>query len=214
MGYVTRLSAGVRLGSLGASYGLLSIASLTLTRFDGGAAFIWLASAPLLVTLLSCPIRKWHRPLLCCAVASCLVTSLFGIGPWAAIPMATLLMAEAAIAAALLRLVGADRMPLDTVSGFSRFATVAGLVVPGLSALPAAAIICAENGQPLVTAAVPWFSAHALGFLTFTPLLLLVRQPAIVSEFRTLVIRDLPRAIALLAFLIVVCVGTFLPHGS
>ncbi|WP_242098679.1 sensor domain-containing diguanylate cyclase [Sphingomonas sp. CROZ-RG-20F-R02-07] len=212
MPHLPRWSVPVHLSLLSVSYALLSIASLTLTRFDGGAAFIWLASTPLLVSLLSRPVRQWKAPLLCCAAGSCFATSLFGIGPWAAVPMAAALMTEAELAATLLRLTGAERAPLDTVKGFSRFAVVVGIIVPGLCALPTAMIICTDNGQPLATAAVPWFAAHSLGFLTFAPLLLLVRQPASLSEFRTLVVRNVPRAVGLLACVVAVCVGTFWQH--
>lgn len=204
------ISSGVvRPGLLGASYALLSIASVSLTRFDGGAAFIWLASAPLLVALLSRPARDWPGPLFCCAVGSCVSTTFFGIGAWAALPLAAVLVAGAALAAALLRLFKAERAPLDTVAAFARFVAVVAIIVPGLSAWPAAMLICAANGQPLASAAVPWFAAHALGFLTFSPLLLLIRQRAALAEFRVQVGRAPCQVIAVGLALVAVCIASF-----
>jgi len=44
---------------VGSLYFISAAASLLLTRFDGGIAFLWIASAMLLAHLLRSPARTW-----------------------------------------------------------------------------------------------------------------------------------------------------------
>lgn len=146
-----------------------SIAVLT-TRFDGGVAFIWVASAILLAELMVIPYRRWPITIACCAVASTGATGLFGLGPAAAIPLTVANLAEAGICAIVLRrtLARGSAEPLPQVAAF---ALVAGLIVPAFSGLLAAAATSWTSDTDFWLNWFHWYAGHALGLLIFTPIL-------------------------------------------
>jgi integral membrane sensor domain MASE1 len=87
---------------LGSGYFILSAATIWLTRFDGGVAFLWIATALLTARLTTLPVRRWPTPITVCLVASVLATSIWGFGPSLAGPLAVINVLEAAIGALLL----------------------------------------------------------------------------------------------------------------
>lgn len=121
---------------------------VSMTRFDGGVAFLWAASAILIAALLRTPTRYWREQLWVCAVCSALVTGLLGLGSAAAIPFAVVNMAEAALAAFLFRRVADGRQPLQSLGWIVRFVLVLGIIAPFAAAVLATVAMLALAELP------------------------------------------------------------------
>jgi diguanylate cyclase (GGDEF)-like protein/PAS domain S-box-containing protein len=152
----------------------IASASIALTRFDRGAAFIWPATAPLLAFLVVRPRRAWLAPLFAAGVAFWLASTTFGLGPVTGIPLTIALLGEALIAAMILRVAGSDFTSLDSMQALGLFTIATGIIAPALSGVPAALAIAAKTGQTFWPNWCAWFAAHSLGTTSFAPLLLLL----------------------------------------
>ena len=100
--------------ALGLAYFIACAGTLRLTRFDGGVAFLWIATALLTARLTTLPVRRWAGPLAVCSLASITATSLWGFGPAMAVPLAVVNMLEAVIGATLLHRLAPRRSVLDS----------------------------------------------------------------------------------------------------
>ena len=149
--------------------------ALTLTRFDGGVAFLWGASAVLLADLLREPRVRWIYSVVPCMIGSAVATSLFGLG-WQVAPHFVLVNgAEALVAAWLLRRSGPTAGILGSLSSLARFAIAAGVVAPLVAATLAGVTLWGMD-RSFGAAFVDVATGHALGNITFTPLAILVAR--------------------------------------
>ena len=155
---------------------LLASASITLTRFEGGAAFLWPATAPLFAFLAVRHPRDWLYPIVATWAASMAASSLFGLGPVVGFPLAFAIVAEAALPALLLRSIGEDLSAFDSIPSLVKLILVAGIVGPAASGLVGAATIAAHVGHGFWPNWRAWFAAHSLGTISIAPLLLLFMQ--------------------------------------
>ena len=87
---------------LAAAYFAAASLMLSLTRFDGGVAFLWLAGALLIPVLAGRPRREWGTPMALCGAASAIATGLVGLGWALALPLAMINLVEAYVGASLL----------------------------------------------------------------------------------------------------------------
>ena len=165
--------------------GYFAIAAVTIswTRFDGGVALVWLASALLIADLARRPTRAWPLPLAACALASVLATSLFGVGPAAAPGLALVNLAEAALVVALLRRFGLRSGYFDSLTNVLLFAGVAAAAAV-LTALPGAGLVSWATGTPFINNAGNWVSGHLLGTFVLSPLATLLYTGEIRSWVR------------------------------
>ena len=161
---------------LGIGYFVVSAATMRLTRFDGGVAFLWIATAILTARLTTVPMRQWAAPLAICSVASILATSLWGFGPSLALPFAVINMLEAALGAAILHRFAPWRPVLASHRWLVTFALATGVIAPAASAGLAATILAIAAEQPFLKSALNWYNGHALGTLTFMPIFMLVMR--------------------------------------
>lgn len=172
----TRSHPYLRATAIGAVYGIAAAATVFLTRFEGGVAHLWIATALLLAELTIIPRRNWWPTLLACGVASFGATALFGIGLAGALPMALVNLSEAAIGAWLIgRLVG-DEGYLESVGNVALFAIAAGAAGPAISGLAGAAVVSAVTRIPFSQNWFAWMMGHGLGTLTFAPVAALFLQ--------------------------------------
>lgn len=193
----------------GCVYFAAASTALLTSRFEGGLAFIWGANAFLMAELLTARAAYWPRAILACVVASALATALFGMGTFAALPMAIINVGEALIVAAICRHFLSDRAVTGSVRPLVVFIiALCGVadVVTGVAAASVAALL-----SPVSFAAswLQWYTGHALGGLTCTPILLMLLQ----GEFGRWM-RETPRsmkieALALLALFTLVTVHIF-----
>ncbi|MDB5700884.1 MAG: hypothetical protein JWL66_1083 [Sphingomonadales bacterium] len=159
--------------ALGVIVFLIASSSIALTRFEGGAAFIWPATAPLLAVIAIRSPRDWLLPVCAAGFAFWLASTVFGLGPVTAIPLTLASVGEALVAATILRTARKGFAPFDTLPSFGLFALATGIVAPALSALIAGLTIAMHTHQAFWPNWWAWFAAHGLGTMTFAPLILL-----------------------------------------
>jgi diguanylate cyclase (GGDEF)-like protein/PAS domain S-box-containing protein len=160
---------------VGLGYFLAAGFTIAFTRYEGGFATLWFATAYLTSILAVAPRRHW--PLVCanCAIASAFATGLLGLGWTAAVPVSLINMIEAALAALLIRRRVANTT-LDSLNWFGSFVLKVGIIAPATGATLGSLVSYRLIGDDFGTAWLTWFSGHALGGLTFTPLAMLVAR--------------------------------------
>ncbi len=156
---------------VGLLYAVLSAGTIRLTGDGQGLAAVWPANAVLLAALLDRRPDGWGR-LLAVGYLANVATGLAmrGVGP-APFLDGLCHVAEAWIAARLLRPVlnGEDVLVAPSVVG--RFILVCGLVAPALSGLGGAAVASLVSGRDPRVAFGSWVTGNGLGLLVFTPFL-------------------------------------------
>lgn len=158
---------------LGGLFFVLAAASITLTRFEGGAAFLWPATAPLLAFLASRSPREWLYPIMATLAASWLASTLFGVGALTGLPLAFAIVGEALLSAIVLQFAGEKLSQFDSVASLVIFILVAGVAAPMASGFIGAWAISNHAGQPFWPNWRAWYAAHSLGTISLAPLLLL-----------------------------------------
>ncbi|UUR09245.1 sensor domain-containing diguanylate cyclase [Sphingomonas glaciei] len=181
---------------LALGYALLAALAVTLTRFDGGVAFLWGASALLIAALVRTSMRNWWAPLVTCSVVGFLVTGFLGLG-WAVAPFLLIAnMGEAVIAGYLLKRDRSSGELMASLSWFGRF-VIAMLVGPVLMAPVAGAVLWAFDGSFVAT--MKHFAiGHALGNLALTPIAYMMTGRAARKETRRIFKRHKKAALTLL----------------
>ena len=195
--------------AIGAVYFVAASLALMVSRFEGGLAFIWGANAFLMATLLTRRTQDWPGVIAASAIASVVATSLFGMGPVAAVPMAAINVAESYIVALICRHVSADRAVLASIRPLLVFIlALCGVadVVTGFAAATVASLLTlvgfwASWGQ--------WYTGHVLGGLTCTPVLVLMMQGELGRWLRSTPRAGKIEAVALLALFALITVHVF-----
>ncbi|MEO7240775.1 MAG: MASE1 domain-containing protein, partial [Sphingomicrobium sp.] len=193
---------------LGGAYFVAASLAVALTRYDGGVAFLWFATAILLADLTSRPRRQWLASLVPCAIASTLATGLFGLGWAVALPFAAINLLEAIVAAWLLRRGAGSMRPLSSLRWLAQFVLAAGLVAPLIAASFAAAVLSLK-GMPPANTLIHYFTGHALGAITLTPLALLLVQGAVQKSVRAAGPRDVAQYVVLFGLVVAVSIAVF-----
>lgn len=168
-----------------------AVTSLTIyaTRFSGGLALVWFGTAILTALLVNMPRRAWPRTAIFFAALSMCATGLFGFGPAAAIPLAVVNVFEACAIAALLMRLCPERDFLESWIGFAKLILIAGILGPGLAALPGSLVVSAVFGGVWHHHAAEWLASHGLGTLLALPLALLIARGSIGALMRDAVRR-------------------------
>lgn len=206
-----RQTAG--LAALGVAYLAAVSGTIALTRFDGGVAFLWIASAILTARLVILPSREWPLPMAVCFLANVVATSAFGLGPALALPLGVANIGEASLGAYLLRRYLGRATLAESHRWLIVFVLGAGIAAPLASAALAGASIALIRDQAFFRTAFQWYSGHALGTLAFMPIALLIMR----GEARRLITR-MPRSklvemLALISFVALVTLWTFAQDG-
>lgn len=158
---------------LALAYFTLAGSAIAFTRFEGGFAFLWGASAILIAALVRLPRTHWKYALIACGTAGAVATGAWGLG-WAAAPyFAFVNLTEAVVGAWLMRQNRGAGRALESLGWMTRFVLAAGIAAP-LTAGLLATWWMSINGGPLLPNFLSYFFGHSLGNLTFTPLALLV----------------------------------------
>ncbi|MBO9723228.1 MAG: diguanylate cyclase [Novosphingobium sp.] len=155
------------------SYFVCAAIALQLTRFDGGIAIVWLAGPVLFARLSTTPRWRWGAIILACIPAALSASFLFGMQALAAIPLPLLCIAEAWLAAWLIRRLYPRFGRFQSLPEVASFLLVAGVLVPALTAFGAALSAHLARDLPYWPAWRDWYAGHALGLVTFAPPLLL-----------------------------------------
>ena len=159
---------------VGLFYFTLAALALKVTRFDGGVAMLWFATAYLVAEMSVVRRGNWPMQIAAATVASVLATGWFGFGWAAALPMAAANMLEAFVVAFMLRR-QTSQTPLESLRWLGHFILAAAFVAPLLSGIVATAVAY-SLGRPPGATMIHWIAAHGLGDLTFAPLFILFAQ--------------------------------------
>lgn len=161
-------------------------AALTVqfTRFEGGVAFVWIASAILLAKLLTTPRRRWLPLCLVCVPASFFVTGLFGLGWEVAFPLALVNVAEALVTAWALKRLSPGFGRFRSIRETLLFILVTGLIAPAFSGLFGAWAAYSVTGVPYWSNWLSWSAGHGLGFITIAPTLLMIYKGQATTAMR------------------------------
>ncbi|PJG48752.1 sensor domain-containing diguanylate cyclase [Sphingobium sp. LB126] len=185
---------------LGCAYFVLAMLALGHSRFEGGLAFIWGANALLMAVLLTSRINDWPALLIAAGVASAAATSLWGMGPLAAVPMAIINLAEALIVALVCRRFAPGRK----FAGSMRPLLIFTLALCGpanmLAGVAAAWVASLLTPVSFGASWLQWYTGHVLGGLTCTPILMMLLQGEARRWFRHTLRREKWEAGGLLFF--------------
>lgn len=162
-----------RILSAGAGYGVCAGFAIAFTRFDGGFAAFWVATAYLMAILCSTPRRYWPAMVVACASANVVLTGTVGLGWASALPISAVNMVEATIGATLIRRRTAGRT-MDSLDWFARFVMKIGVFTPFVGASLGSLMLWQILGAAPLGAWATWFVGHALGNIVFTPMFLLL----------------------------------------
>ena len=181
---------------LAVGYALLAGTAVALTRFDGGVAFLWGASALLIAALVRTSIRNWWAPIAACGAVGFAVTGFLGLG-WAVAPFLLVAnLGEAVIAGYLLKRDRSSGELMASLSWFGRF-VIAMIVGPILMAPVAGTILWAFGGG-FVSTMKHFAIGHALGNLALTPIAYMMTGRAAQKETRRILKRHKKTALTLL----------------
>ena len=193
----------------GVAYFLMAALALLCSRFEGGLAFVWAANALLMAELQTSETRYWPRVIVTCAIASLISTTLFGMGPWAALPMAVINIAESLIVAILCR----RFIPVHLGDGSKRSLTVfvLALCLPAniIAGIGAALVASTLTPVSFGSAWLQWYSGHVLGGLICTPILAMLLQGQVSEWFRETSGKDKLEALCLLVIFSIVTIHVF-----
>lgn len=162
----------------GLAYFCCAALALQLTRIDHGIAMVWLAGPLLFSVLTTTSRRHWLPVILACFPAGAVAIAAFGMGWTFALPLTVTGLAEAWGAAWLIKRLYPRFGRFRAIGEAGCFFAVTGIIMPALSALPGAWCAHLASGLPYSQAWRDWFTAHALGFITFAPPMLLLRAKA------------------------------------
>ena len=196
-----------------AAYFVVAAATVSTTRFDGGVAFLWVATALLIARLATLRRSAWPAHLMGCGIASTAVTALFGLGVAAAVPLAIVNLSEAVIAATLLRHIRIPERPLESMRWLAGFVLTTGIVAPGVSAVGGASVAAIVIGADFATASARWFAGHSLGALTFTPVFMLLFRDDLRELIRSTTRKRAAETTVLLLMVVGTSVAVFAENG-
>ncbi|TPG43417.1 sensor domain-containing diguanylate cyclase [Sphingomonas koreensis] len=205
MSFASRPSSLSRPIVIGAAYGVAASTTILLTRFDGGVAHLWVATALLLAELAFIPRDRWRPTLVSCATASFIATAIFGFGLAAALPLAVINISEAFIGALLLRWITTKNGYLESIASVAVFALAAGAVGPALSGVAGAAVATWMTGIGFWQNWIGWVVGHGLGTLTFAPICAMILRDELEEWIYRATVRMKLEAIMLMLAMISIC---------
>lgn len=191
---------------LASAYFALAAGSVLFTRFEGGTAFIWAASALLLGALHASETRFWIERIAACGIASFLATWLLSLGLVPGIALAFINIGEVLVAIALLRRTTSKSGEMHSSQEIGWTIAAAGIAGPLASSVPGALIITAFSSAPLVQNWLAWLTGHSLGMFIFGPLAILIATGKVAVVLRQANRAIIGPSIALLSLLAIVCI--------
>ncbi|VVT11396.1 PAS domain S-box-containing protein/diguanylate cyclase (GGDEF) domain-containing protein [Sphingomonas sp. EC-HK361] len=194
---------------LGVAYFAAASLTILVGRFDHGVAFVWVATAVLSSRLSVLPRVIWPRAIAACFVGSVLATGLFGFGWALALPIAVVNITEGVFGAWLLSRLNGSFDPLKSLRWVGGFLLALGLLAPALGAVAASVIVALLADQDVVVMGVRWFLGHALGTITFAPILLLAFRTSPQEWIASVNKARAPEATALLLLVVATSFGVF-----
>lgn len=180
------------------------------TRFGGGVACVWIATAVLGSALITTPRRDWA--LLCggCFAAGVVATAVFGLGPKAALPLTVVNILEALIGAEILLRFEDRHEGRDPIGRLAALVVATAIVAPAVCAMGAAGVAAWTGTGGYWVNWGHWYAAHALGTLTFMPVFAMFLSGDARRALATATRSQTVESIALLVLVVVTTAAVFL----
>jgi len=179
------------------------------TRFQGGVAFLWIATGILTARLVTLHNAAWRPWLVAAFVASVAATAVFGIGVVGAIPLAFVNVGEAVIGALLLRRFVGKQAVLESLRWLAAFVLAAGVIAPLIGGAVGGLVVHLVTGRPYFANALTWYSGHALGTIAFMPVAMMVVRGEVQHLLRVTRRDRLIEQAILLALVAATSIGAF-----
>jgi diguanylate cyclase (GGDEF)-like protein/PAS domain S-box-containing protein len=193
----------------GAAYFCAASIVVSLTRFDGGFAFVWFGTALLIARLVTLKTAEWPAHIAACAFASLVATGCFGLGWQAAPALVAANMGEALAGALMLRWITGAEQAFESLDWFFAFLVACGIVSPLVGALIASTAGHMLFGFGWVGAFESWAIGHALGNLTLTPFAILGLNGQVRAWRKSEAQERGPELLACIALVLAVCFLVF-----
>ena len=194
-------------------YFLSAALALAITRFDGGVAFLWVSASLLIPSLARRRRRDWGTPLVLCGGASALATSWYGLGWSMALPFGVINMVEAYLGASLLVRSRSVQRPLGSLGWLANFILAVGIAAP-LAAGLLAAVLLVGSGQSFTVTILHFWAGHALGNITFIPIVTMLISGEMSRMFRSLAGRHLGESLLIMSLVAAVTAAVFCDDGA
>ncbi|BDI61070.1 MASE1 domain-containing protein [Qipengyuania nanhaisediminis] len=195
--------------SVAVGYFLLAAGSVLFTRFEGGTAFIWTASALLLGAVLASKERDRNLLFIACGFASFLATWLFSLGLVAGILLAFINIAEVWVAIRILDRAKSNIGNLGTIEDVAWVLGAAAIAGPIATAIPGALVITAFSSAGFLENAFAWATGHMLGMFIFAPVAVLIVKGGMFDKIRKARAPERLRGLLLVALLASICFAVF-----
>lgn len=195
--------------ALATVYFALAATSVLFTRFEGGTAFIWGASALLVGGLLASHRRFWAERSIACGVASFLATWLLSIGLVPGLALAFVNVGEVLVATALLCRAKPKFGEMQSSQEIGWIIAAAGVAAPLVSSVPGALVITAFTSVTLAQNWLAWLTGHSLGMFIFGPLAIMIARGRLTQLIREAGKTMIVPSVALLALLAVMSILVF-----
>lgn len=186
----------------------LSALTITIRQAPTGMALVWLANAPAAALLCVSTPARWPVILLAQFVGVFAGASAAGMPLPTLVALTPLDLAEAALAAWLLRRFGGAEEALRTPFTIARFTLLAALAAPAATALGAGFALWSVTGEPWAEPALRWPISHGLGMMVGFPLALKVVSGRLGRD-EVAVRGGWPRLAALVILVFAVSFGSF-----
>lgn len=151
------------------AYFASAAAAVMTTRFGGGVACVWIATAVLGAALVTSPRREWLALCVSCGLAGIVATAAFGLGLKAALPLGLLNVTEALVGAELLRWFERRQDAGDPVGRLAILVFATAVAAPIIGATAGAGVAVWVGSGGYWTNWIRWYAGHSLGTLTFMP---------------------------------------------
>lgn len=171
-----RFTAPDRTATILVALGLFvaTVGPIAFTRFGGGVACLWLATAVLGPYLATLPLRRWPIVMLLGGLVDAVATAVVGVGPAAAVPMGIICALESALFGWCLRVRDEEAATTLASPGQVGALVAAAAGVSIVSAVPGAAVAAWATATPYWDNWFNWAAGHTLGAITLTPIMLLL----------------------------------------
>ncbi|TXC69535.1 diguanylate cyclase [Sphingomonas ginsenosidivorax] len=193
-----------------AVYFASAMAAVMTTRFGGGVACVWIATAVLGAALVTSPRRDWVMLCVGCGLAGVVATASFGLGLRAALPLGLLNVVEAVTGAVLLRWLERRHQAGDPVGRLAILVFATAVVAPVIGATVGAAVAAWVGSGGYWINWVRWYAGHSLGTLTFMPVFAMFLSGNVRRTVSRASRRQIAESAALLMLVVLTTLAVFL----
>ena len=193
-----------------AVYFASAAAAVGTTRFGGGVACLWIATAVLSAALITTPRRNWALLCIGCCTGGMIATAAFGFGPKAALPLGIINIVEALIGAEIMVRFKGRQEARDPIGRLAVLVAATAIVAPAFAATAGAGVAASMGAGGFWLNWGRWYAGHALGTLTFMPIIAMFLSGEVRRALAAVTPRQAIESAGLLMLVVVSTLAVFL----